>query len=87
MSRLRPTVLAFRSIQLAPARTRLFVGDYLIDLHQRNDVTYYAISRNGSNDIISMGHETTYEEAEKSARWTVGELDDPKAFPLDLQSA
>jgi hypothetical protein len=72
---------------LAPARTRLFVGDYIIDLHQRNDVTYYAISRNGSNDILSMGHEATYEEAEKSARWTVGQLGDPKASPLDLKSA
>ena len=87
MSRTRPKVFVIRSVQLAPARTRLFIADYIVDLHQRNDVTYYAISRNGSNDIVSMGHEATYEEAEKSARWTVGQLEDPRTPSLDQQTA
>jgi hypothetical protein len=85
MSRTRPKVFVIRSVQLAPMRTRLFIADYIVDLHQRNDVTYYAISRNGSNDIVSMGHETTYEEAERSARWTVSQQTDSEAPSLKKQ--
>lgn len=59
---------------MALERSRLFVGEFVIDFHQRNDVTYYAISKNGSNDILSMGHEQTASEAEDAARWTISEL-------------
>jgi hypothetical protein len=38
-------------------------------------VVYYAISREGSNDILSMGHELSQQEAEISARWTISELE------------
>jgi hypothetical protein len=59
----------------------LFVGEYIVDLHERSDYTYYAISKKGSNDIISMGHETTFKDAEASARWTITQLD-PEANVL-----
>jgi len=74
--------------RLSPTCSRLFVGDYIVDMHERNDCTYYAISKVGSNDILSIGHETTYQEAEALARWTISQLD-PAATDLisDEQSA
>jgi hypothetical protein len=72
-----------RRCKVSPARSRLFIGDYIVDLHERNDVTYYAISRHGSDDILSIGHELTYAEAEQSARWTINQLD---PFTLNLFS-
>jgi hypothetical protein len=66
---------AFTRGRLSASRTRLFIGDYVVDLHERSDYTYYAISKKGCDDIISMGHETTYADAEASARWTITQLD------------
>ena len=75
MARNRPGLYLIRREQLSSDRTRLFIGQYIVDFHQRNDVTYYAISKEGHSDILSMGHEQTPEEAEASARWTIKELD------------
>jgi hypothetical protein len=60
--------------QLEPGRARLCAGQFIVDLHNRNDCTYYAISKTGSNDILSIGHESTIEEAEASALWTIAQL-------------
>jgi hypothetical protein len=60
--------------QLEPGRARLCAGQYIVDLQDRNDCTYYAITRNGSNEILSIGHEATVEEAEASALWTIAQL-------------
>lgn len=58
------------------------MGDYIVDLHQRNDVTYYAICKGDCNDLVSIGHETSYAEAEQSARWTVTQLPHPEGFEV-----
>jgi hypothetical protein len=75
MARNRPGLYILRREQLSSDRTRLFVGQYMVDFHQRNDVTYYAISKEGHADILSMGHEQNPQDAEASARWTISELE------------
>jgi hypothetical protein len=67
--------LLIRSTLVSFSKSRLLLGDYVVDLHERNDCTYYAITKTGSNDIVSMGHELTFSEAEASARWTISQLD------------
>jgi hypothetical protein len=59
---------------LDPGRARLCVGQYIVDLHNRNGCAYYAITKTGSDEILSMGHESTMDEAEASALWTIGQL-------------
>lgn len=59
------------------------VGQYVVDLRGRDDCTYYAITKAGSDEILSIGHESTVEEAEASALWTIGQL---IVFPEPLPS-
>ena len=59
---------------MSTARTRMFLGPYIVDFHERNECVYYAISTTTSHDIVSIGHESTLQQAEQSARWTIAEL-------------
>jgi hypothetical protein len=70
---------------LHPSRTRTFISGYTIDiLRSKNDreLFYYLVTKDGSTEIVSIGHDQSYEEAEKEAVWTVrlltGEADAEK---------
>lgn len=64
---------------MSPSKVRLFVGEYTVDLHETADAVYYAISKNGSDEIISLGQEPTQKEAEAKARWTIARLENQSA--------
>lgn len=73
--------LSVRS-RAAGSKVRIFVGQYVIDVHEGVERAYYAVSKDGSNDIVALGDEPTMEAAEKAARWfalTLANKEDTKS--------
>jgi hypothetical protein len=62
---------------LFPQRTRLFTKDYIleiVDVDYGESFYYYTVHRRTTGEILTLGHERTYELAQRSAVRTLREL-------------
>lgn len=55
---------------MLPQRTRLISGEYILDIIEAQyseKLYYYTVHRRESGEIVTLGHESTFEEARTAA--------------------
>jgi hypothetical protein len=62
---------------LLPNRTRLFAKDFILDIVEASygkKLFYYTVHNRATGEIVSLGHESSYERAHAAALYTFRHL-------------